>query len=132
MKLLLSLVLAVLVFCPGCATPLTPQQSAIATTASNLARIAVEAGASYFGGAGAADLASKGLDGLAAVIQGYVGAKIPAAIVKASPGVTGVGAALVKQIAPNHVVSQEDVDKVAAAARIAATLAPALVLPESP
>lgn len=116
----------------GCAGTLTPQQAAIATTATNLARIAVSAAATYYGGPQAGALASAGLDGLASVLQAYMGQAIPSSIVQASPGVNGVGAALVSIIAPNHKVTQSDVDKVAQAAAIAAALKTAVVVPSSP
>lgn len=108
---------------------LTPNQVAIATTATNLARIAVQAAAQYYGGPAAGELASDGLNGLASVVQSYVGNKIPPGIVQASPGVNGVGTALVTVIAPDHKVTQADADKVAMAARIAALVKPAIVVP---
>lgn len=108
---------------------LTPNQAAIATTATNLARIAVQAAAQYYGGPVAGELASAGLDGLAAVVPGYVGHPIPSGVIQASPGVKGVGTALVAEIAPNHKVTQADADKVAQAARIAALLKAAVVVP---
>lgn len=114
----------------SCAGTLSPNQQAIATTATNLARIAVSAAATYYGGPAAGQLASAGLDGLASVIQSYVGHPIPSGIVTASPGVSGVGAELVTLIAPDHKVTQADADKVALAARIAKTLAPAITTPK--
>lgn len=111
---------------------MTPQQQAIAATATNLATIAVQAAATYYGGPAAGQLASSGLSALGSVIQSYVGNKIPANIVQASPGITGVGAALVTLVAPNHVVTQADADKVQLAASIAAQLKTAIVVPATP
>jgi len=115
----------------GCAN-LTPNQQAIATTATNLARIAVQAAATYYGGPIAGEYAAAGLDGLASVVQSYVGHPMPPGVVQASPGVNGVGSALVTIIAPDHKITQADADKVAQAARIAALLKPAVVVPIAP
>lgn len=125
-RYILPIVIALL--CMSCAT-LTPNQQAIATTATNLARIAVQAAATYYGGPAAGELAAAGLNGLASVVQSYVGHPIPPEVIQASPGVSGVGAALITEIAPNHKVSQADADKVAQAARIAALIKPAIVVP---
>ncbi len=127
-KLLLTLILAGTL---GCAN-MTPQQTAIAATATNLATIAVQAAATYYGGPAAGALASAGLSGLGSVIQAYVGHPIPPGIVQASPGINGVGAALVPLIAPNHVVTQADANKVQQAAAIAAQLKSVVVVPSSP
>ncbi len=108
---------------------MTPQQEAIATTATNLARVAVSAAATFYGGPAAGALASAGLDGLASVLQSYVGHPIPSNIVTAAPGVNGVGPALVTLVAPNHVVTQADANKAAQAAAIAATLSKVVVVP---
>lgn len=113
----------------GCAN-MTPGQQAIATTATNLARIAVSAAATFYGGALGGQMASAGLDALGKVIQGYVGYTIPADIVTASPGINGVGPALVTLVAPNHKVTQADADKVTQAAAIAETLKVAIVTPK--
>jgi hypothetical protein len=56
------------------------------------------------------------------VLQGYVGASIPTAVVQATPGVGNVGEAVASVIAPNKTVSQSDVNTVNAAAQIASTL----------
>jgi hypothetical protein len=113
----------------GCAN-LTPQQAAILTTATNIARIAASAAATYYGGAQAGAMASAGLDALGQVIQGYVGHPIPSEIVTASPGIRGVGPALITIISPDHAISQADADKVALAARIADTLKSVVVVPK--
>lgn len=111
--------ISVLLILSGC----TPTQEQIAT---KLATIAVTAAATYFGGPAAGQLAYNGLSALASVSQGYVGTTIPSAIIKASPGIPAIGAALVTQIAPTHVVKQSDVDAINRAAIIAKTLAPVL------
>ncbi len=113
----------------GCAN-MTPNQQAIATTATNLARIAVSAAATFYGGPLGGQLASSGLDALGKVIQSYVGYTIPPEIVTASPGVAGVGPALVTLVSPNHKVTQADADKVAQAAAIADQLKVAVVAPK--
>ncbi len=123
----IALISAVVLF--GCA-PMTPNQVAIATTATNVARIAASAAATYYGGPAAGALASQGLDALGAVVQSYVGQTIPPAIVQAAPGISGVGPALVTIVSPDHKVTQADADKVARAAAIAATLKSAVVVPQ--
>lgn len=125
------LILSVL-FLFGCATPLSSTQQAILTTSGNLARIAVDVAATYYGGPAAGQLAQAGLDALGSVLQSYVGGTIPPEVVKASPGIKGVGAELVKVVSPNHVVSQADVKKVNEAAAIAVLIAPAVATPTSP
>lgn len=115
----------------ACAS-MSPTQQAIATTASNLARVAAEAAATYYGGPAAGAAAAKGLDALAVVLQSYVGDTIPSTVVQASPGIKGVGTALVPLVAPDHVVSQADVDKAARAAEIVKTLGPIVATPQSP
>lgn len=109
---------------------MTPNQVAIATTATNVARIAASAAATYYGGPAAGALASQGLDALGAVVQSYVGQTIPPSIVQAAPGISGVGPALVTIVSPDHKVTQSDADKVARAAAIAATLKSAVVVPQ--
>lgn len=115
----------------GCTT-LTPNQQAIATTATNIARIAASAAATYYGGPAAGELASAGLDALGQVVQSYVGHPIPSDIVTASPGVAGVGPALVSIISPDHKVTQADADKIAQAAKIADAIKVAVVTPVKP
>ena len=129
---LILLVLLILLLI-GCTKDqkLTPQQSAAAQTASNLAHIAAEAAATYYGGPAAGVLASAGLDAGAAVLQGYVGTTVPPEILKASPGVAGIGPILLQQFGANHVVSQADVNRINQAAAIAATLKPALIAPSA-
>ncbi len=125
MKRLLTLLVLTLTAC----STLTPTQSALLTTSANLARIAVEGAATYYKGPAAGALASDGLDALAAVAQAYVGGTIPSSVVIASPGIKGVGSAIVAQLAPNHVVTQADVNDIAKAALIAKTLGVAVVTP---
>lgn len=124
-----KLLLIPLIMLASCAGTLTPQQQAIATTATNLARVAASAAATYYGGPQAGELAAAGLDSLGAVLQAYVGNKIPADIVTGAPGVNGVGQAVVSLVAPNHVVSQADADKAFQAAQIASQLAKVVVVP---
>lgn len=108
---------------------MTPQQKAATQTLVNIAQIAVDGVATHYGGAEAGVLASDAFSSVAAVAQGYVGTKIPADVLRASPGVAGVGTALDKIIEPNHVVSQAAVDQAHKIAAIATTLKPALVSP---
>lgn len=107
----------------GCTT-MTPRQAALLTTAENLANVAGTAAATFYGGPMAGQLASAGLSGLASVLQGYVGTVVPATVVQASPGVPGVGQAVLREIATYRPISQDDVDTVHAAAAIAAALTP--------
>ena len=123
--------IAVILLIPACGT-LTPQQQALLTNANTLAQVAVNAAATIYLGPVAGPIASKGLFGLASVVQAYVGETIPKSVVTASPGVAAVGAAVAQQIAPNHVVNQADADAVMKAAKIAATLQPVLVPVQSP
>jgi hypothetical protein len=110
--------LAVAVLLSGCAT-LTPQEGAIADGAITLGQIAGTAAASVYGGPAAGQLASAGLSALAAVLQGYVGSKIPPEIVAASPGVPAVAEAITPLVAANKTVTQADVNTVWTAAAVA-------------
>lgn len=101
------------------------------TTSSNLAKVAVEAAATYYGGPLGAQLAASGLDAVALVAQSYLGSSVPKEVLQATPGVKGVGSVLVKEIAPNHVVNQSDVNSIQKAADIARTLEVAVTLPKS-
>jgi len=56
------------------------------------------------------------------VLQGYVGATVPTSVVTATPGIANVGEAVAGVIAPNHTVSQTDVNTVNKAASLAAAL----------
>jgi hypothetical protein len=112
----------------GCAN-VTPQQQAFITSAETLASIAGTAAATYYGGPQAGALASAGLSGLAAVLQGYVGMKVPTAVVQNSPGIAGVGAAIAAQIPSKTPISQKTVDMVNRAAAIAAALKGADLMP---
>jgi hypothetical protein len=127
-----TLSLALVLLFAGCSlSNMTPNQVAIATTATNIARIAASAAATFYGGPAAGALASDGLDALGSVLQSFVGAQIPTDVVKASPGIKGVGPALVDIVSPDHKVSQSDVDKVNRAAAIAETLKAVVVVPKT-
>lgn len=93
-------------------------------TLANIAQTAVDFAANYYLGPLAGKAASDGIYSIAQVAQGYVGNTIPAAVLQASPGVKGVGAALAQVIAPNQKVSQSAVDTAYKVAAIAATLQP--------
>jgi len=109
-------------FQPACSTLTASQKGALLVGAETLANIAGTAAATYYGGPAAGQLASAGLSALGSVLQGYVGAAIPTAVVQATPGVANVGEAIAGVIAPNHTVSQADVNIVNKAAAIAATM----------
>ena len=108
----------------GCANMTLEQKHAIATSAITFAQIAVSAAATFYGGPAAGQLARSGLDGLAAVVQDYVGSTIPPAVVAASPGIKGVGPAVAPLISPDHIITEADAIKVEQAAAIAPTLKP--------
>jgi alcohol dehydrogenase class IV len=74
----------------GCSTLNTPQGQAVISTGETLAKVAVTAAATTYGGPLAGQLASSGLDALATVLQSYVGSQVPAAVVKASPGTPAI------------------------------------------
>lgn len=101
---------------PACSTLTASQRGALLVGAETLANIAGTAAATYYGGPAAGQLAGAGLSALGSVLQGYVGATIPSSVVQASPGVPGVGEAVANVIAPNHTVTQSDVNIVNAAA----------------
>lgn len=107
-------------FQPACSTLSASQKGALLVGAETLANIAGTAAATYYGGPAAGQLASAGLSALGSVLQGYVGATIPASVVENTPGVANVGAAVADVIAPNKAVSQGDVNIVNEAAKIAA------------
>ena len=123
-KLLLTALL-----CTSCAT-WTPQEAAIATTATNIATVAATAAATFYGGPMGGQLASAGLSALAQVMNGYIGSKLPKEMITASPGVSGVGQSLVGIIAPDHVITAADQAKVQQAAAIAAQLKNVVVIPK--
>jgi hypothetical protein len=106
----------------GCSTLTAPTKAALLTSAENLAATSVKAVAQHYGGAVAGDLASAGLSALGSVLQGYVGAPVPPEIVKASPGVAGLGQKLVALVSSKWPVTQKVVDDVHRAAAIAAGL----------
>jgi hypothetical protein len=113
---------ALTLFESSCATLTTSQRSALLVGAGTLANIAGTAAANAYGGPAAGQLASAGLSALGSVLQGYVGSTIPAEIVQATPGVSNVGAAVNAVIAPGQTVTQDDVNTVNEAARLASTL----------
>jgi hypothetical protein len=113
---------AAALFQPACSTLTSSERGALLVGAESLANIAGTAAATYYGGSEAGELASAGLSALGSVLQGYVGASIPTAVVQATPGVGNVGEAVASVIAPNKTVSQSDVNTVNAAAQIASTL----------
>lgn len=119
-----ALVLGAFLF-SGCASWTPAQNSAVLSDSFTIARIAAVAASQYYGGAQGAQLASVGLDAIGAVAQSYVGYRMPGTVIASSPGVDGVGSALVGVIAPNHVVSQSDVTTINKAAEIAKTLSAA-------
>ena len=94
---------------PGCSTLTPSQNGALLVGAETLADIAGAAAATYYGGPAAGQLASAGLSALGSVLQGYVGKPIPSNIVKAAPGIANLGIAVAEVVAPNHIVSQNDV-----------------------
>jgi hypothetical protein len=118
----LAAILTLAFFQPACSTLTASQRSALLVSAETLANIAGTAAATYYGGSAAGQLASDGLSALAGVLQGYVGTTVPANIVQATPGVAGVGPAVVNVIAPDKKVTQADVNAVSAAAKIAQSL----------
>ncbi len=100
----------------GCSTITPTQRGALLTDAATLANIAGTAAATYYGGPAAGTLASAGLNALGTVLQGYVGTKVPPAVVLTAPGIAGVGTAAAQVIAPQNIVTQADVNTVFAAA----------------
>ena len=109
-------------FQPACSTLTSPQRGALLVGAETLANIAGTAAATYYGGSAAGQLASAGLSALGSVLQGYVGATVPTSVVQATPGVANVGSAVAAVIAPNHTISQSDVNTVNHAASLVASL----------
>ncbi len=108
----------------GCADTQTflksPQGSAILSTSETIAHVAVQAAATTYGGPVAGQLAGAGLDALATVLQGYINKPVPAAVVKASPGITAVANAVAPLVQSGAPVTQGDVNAVFQAASIAA------------
>jgi hypothetical protein len=96
------------------------QGTAIIATSETIAKTAVEAAASAYGGPLAGQLAGAGLDALASVLQGYLNRPVPAAIVKASPGIRSVANAVAPLVQSGAPVTQSNVNAVFHAAAIAA------------
>jgi hypothetical protein len=113
-----STILALLLF-GSCAELQSPTGQAVLTTGEGLAKAAVTAAATTYGGPLAGQLASSGLDALATVLQAYVGSHVPPAIVKASPGTPAIGAAVAPLVSSNKTVIQADVNAVWQAAKLA-------------
>ena len=97
----------------------TPQGSAILATSETVANVALSAAATTYAGPVAGQLTSAGLNALGTVLQGYIDRPVPASVVKASPGVSGVGVAVAPLISTQKPVDQKDVDAVYQAAAIA-------------
>ena len=116
---------AATLFQPACGTLTASQRGALLVDAGTLANIAGAAAATDYGGPAAGQLASAGLSALGSVLQGYVGSTVPASVVQATPGVANIGEVATGVIAPNHSITQADVDTINEAAR----LAPSLNLP---
>ncbi len=89
----------------------SPQGKAVLATAETIAHVAATAA----GG----PLAGAGLDALAAVAQAYIDRPIPASIVKASPGIASVAAAVAPFVSSASPITQGDVNTLFQAAAIA-------------
>ncbi len=98
----------------------SPQGKAVIATSETIAHVAVTAAATTYGGPLAGQLAGAGLDALASVLQGYINKPVPAAVVKASPGITSVANAVAPLVQSGAPVTQADVNTVYKAAAIAA------------
>ncbi len=98
----------------------SPQGKAVIATSETIAHVAVTAAATTYGGPLAGQLAGAGLDALASVLQGYINKPVPAAVVKASPGITSVANAVAPLVQSGSPVTQADVNTVYKAAAIAA------------
>jgi len=118
----IAITAAAALFQPACSTLTSTQRGALLVGAETLANIAGTAAATYYGGPAAGQLASAGLSALGTVLQGYVGATVPTSVIQATPGVANVGTAIAGVIAPDHTVSQADVNTVNKAAAIVPTL----------
>jgi hypothetical protein len=110
---------------PACSSLTSGERGALLVGAEALANIAGSAAASYYGGSQAGELASAGLSALASVLQGYIGATVPASVVQATPGIANVGTAIAPVISTDKPVSQSDVNTINQAAAIAGS-SPAL------
>ncbi len=117
------LLLAVCVGLMGCADTQqylkSPQGAAIVATSETIAKVAVQAAATTYGGPVAGQLAGAGLDALGTVLQGYINKPVPAAVVKASPGIPAVANAVAPLVRNSAPVTQANVNAVFQAARIA-------------
>jgi hypothetical protein len=106
----------------GCGTLTASQRGALLVSAGTLANIAGADAATEYGGPAAGQLASAGLSALGSVLQGYVGDAAPETVVQASPGVANIGGVATGVMAPNHTITQGDVDTINEAARLASSL----------
>ncbi len=112
MKTILALLLFALIGCADTQQYLqSPQGKAVLATAETIAHVAATAA----GG----PLAGAGLDALAAVAQAYIDRPIPAAIVKASPGIASVANAVAPFVSSASPITQGDVNTLFRAAAIA-------------
>ena len=98
----------------------TPQGQAVLVNSQSLANVALNAVLAKNGGPMTNVLASTGLAALGSVLQAYVNQPIPTSVVQATPGVAGVGAAMVPLVSSTKPVTQNDVNTVFNAATIAA------------
>lgn len=102
----------------ACSSLSTADQSALLASSSTLVSQAAHA---FAGTNQDYQLAANGFDGLAAVMQAYLGQPIPASVLIKSPGVTAVAKIASQYISTKAKVNQADVDAIwAAAANIAA------------
>ncbi len=116
MKTLPTLILAILL--PGCASlqQFAQRHSAVVQTVEQVATIAATAAASSYAGPIAGTMASNGLYALSAVLNRYLGEMIPASVVTQTPGVSGVGQAMLGVISTKKPVNEADVATIYAAA----------------
>lgn len=120
-------ILCAVLLLAGCT--FTPQEQTLILNASQIATTAATAAAASVGGPLAGEAASFGLSALSTVLQSYVGARVPKAVVAASPGVGTVGPAVAALIPDNHPVTQDMVNAVNRAAVIAQDIKPADIKP---
>ncbi len=123
-KLLPAKILCAIMLFSGCADTQqwlqSSQGTAVVATSETIAKVAVEAAATTYGGPLAGQLAGAGLDALAAVLQGYIDKPVPPAIVKASIGTPTVAKAVAPLVSATAPVTQANVNSIFKAAAIAA------------
>lgn len=115
-----TLALTAAILLGACAEIATPQGQAVLGTAEQVAQVAGTAAAAAYGGPLAGQMASAGLFALGSVLNGYIGQQVPKSVVKATPGVSGVGAAVAPLISTSKPVAPSDVAVINAAAQAAA------------